>query len=90
MVFEHYCSVIKIQIEMKHGYYRVCDCEHEGDIETAKREVTEAGGIVDDAISENKDTDEEIDDYYESKEWYIVFHCENEKTFKEVCKKLGL
>ena len=37
MVFEHYCSVIKIQIEMKQGYYRVCDCEHEGDIETAKR-----------------------------------------------------
>ena len=74
---------------MKHGYYKVIDCEHEGDINTAENEVIKAGGIVDKVISENKDTDEEIDDYYESKDWYIVFHCEDEKKLNEVCKKLG-
>ena len=74
---------------MKHGYYKVIDCEHEGDINTAENEVREAGGIVDKVISENKDTDEDIDDYYESKDWYIVFHCEDEKRLSEVCKKLG-
>ena len=74
---------------MKHGYYKVVDCEHDGDIEAAEREVREAGGIVDKVISENKDTDEEIDDYYESKDWYIVFHCESDKRLYEVCEKLG-
>ena len=74
---------------MKHGYYKVIDCEHEGDINTAENEVREAGGIVDKVISENKDTDEDIDDYYESKDWYVVFHCEDEKKLNEVCKKLG-
>lgn len=74
---------------MKHGYYKVIDCEHEGDINTAENEVREAGGIVDKVISENKDTDEDIDDYYESKDWYVVFHCEDEKKLSEVCKKLG-
>lgn len=74
---------------MKHGYYKVVDCENEGDINMAEREVREAGGIVDNVISENKDTDEDIDDYYESKNWYIVFHCESEKRLYEVCEKLG-
>ena len=74
---------------MKHGYYKVVDCENEGDINKAEREVREAGGIVDNVISENKDTDEDIDDYYESKNWYIVFHCESEKRLYEVCEKLG-
>lgn len=74
---------------MKHGYYKVIDCEHDGGITMAENEVTKAGGIVDKVISENKDSDDEIDDYYESKDWYVVFHCDNETKLKEVCKKLG-
>ena len=74
---------------MNKGYYKVYDCEHEGDITNAIKEVTEAGGIVEDVIDEYKDTDEGIDDYYESRDWYIVFHCENDEKFNEVRKKLG-
>lgn len=68
--------------------YHIVDCENEGDIEYARIEVERAGGIVDDINSEYKD--EDIDDYYESKEWYINFHCETEQQFIEACKKLGI
>lgn len=68
--------------------YHIVDCENEGDIEYARREVERAGGIVDDITSEYKD--EDIDDYYESKEWYIDFHCETGQQFIEACKKLGI
>ena len=71
-------------------YYNVVDCENEGDIDTAKREVEKAGGIVDKVLHSPKDSDEEIDDYYESQEWTIMFHCDNEEQFAKTCQQLGI
>ena len=70
--------------------YYIADCENEGDINYARREVTEAGGIIDDVVSESKDTDENIDDYYESKNWYVAFHCDTKEQFVKTCQKLGI
>lgn len=77
-------------MEKIYGYYPIVDCENEGDIRTAEKEVQDAGGIVDKVISNPKDTDEEIDDYYESKEWCIAFYCNSKTKLVEVCKKLGM
>lgn len=69
-------------------YYHVADCENENDIRIAEREVEESGGIVDDVIDEIKD--EEIDDYYEGRNWYIKFHCTTQEELEETCRKLGI
>ena len=66
--------------DLYHGTYQITDCENEGDISRAIEEVSNAGVIVDNVRSEYKDTDEEIYDYYEIKEWFVDFHC----------RKLGL
>lgn len=72
------------------GYYPVVDCEHQGDIDHAIIEVKEAGGTYLDVIEDPKDTDGEIDDYYESRDWYIEFTCSTEEEYHEVCEKLGM
>ncbi len=72
------------------GYYPVVDCEHRGDIDHAISEVIDAGGTFKGVINEQKDCDEEIDDYYESQEWYIKFCCSTEEEYHDVCEKLGM
>lgn len=70
------------------GFYNITDCENEGDIKYAEKEVTNAGGIVDKVLSEIKD--ENIDDYYESRNWTIQFHCNTKKQFNKTCKELRI
>ena len=69
-------------------YYPVYDCENDGDIISARREVESAGGIFDDVVSEDKG--EGIDDYYEGRNWFIQFHCNTPEQFEKTCRKLGI
>lgn len=71
-------------------HYPITDCEHEGDINYAIKEVEEAGGIFDKVISVKKDDADEIDDYYESQDWYVQFHCNSIEDLESVRKKLGI
>lgn len=71
-----------------YGSYPVVDCEHEGDIEYAKHEVIDAGGIVEKVISTEGDND--YGDFYEDREWYIEFYCNSKEEFFNTCEKLGL
>ncbi len=66
------------------GIYYIPDVEHEGDIDWGKNKITNAGGIIDDIYSERKD--EPIDDYYEGRNWYILWHCNTEKDYMNVLR----
>ena len=68
--------------------YYIADCENEGDIRHAEQEVTNAGGIVDKVVSKPKD--EDIDDYYEGRNWAIQFHCDTREQFYKTCKTLEI
>ena len=71
-------------------HYQITDCEHEGDIKNAINEVEAAGGIFDKVINIPKDEADEIDDYYESQEWYVQFHCNTLDDLKATCEKLHI
>ena len=71
-------------------HYQITECEHEGDIKYAINEVEKAGGIFDKVISVNKDNADEIDDYYESKEWFVQFHCNSLKDLENARNILGI
>lgn len=66
------------------GIYYIPDVEHEGDIDWGKNKITNVGGIIDDIYSERKD--EPIDDYYEGRNWYILWHCNTEKDYMNVLR----
>lgn len=42
----------------KYFYYWVTDCEHEGDIESAKEEVVDAGGVIEESYWDGEDCGE--------------------------------
>ena len=67
--------------------YRIVDCEHQGDIDSAITEVKNAGGIVDSVEKEYKG---DYGDSYEDYEWYVEFHCDTEKQFNTTCRTLHL
>ena len=61
------------------GQYFVADCEHEGDIERAKRKVINAGGIVDGYEWDGNDCGEA----------WIYYHCDSKKALEQVENKIG-
>lgn len=71
-----------------YGTYPIVDCEHEGDIEYAKHEVADAGGIVEKVISTESDND--YGDFYEYRKWYVKFYCNSKEELIDTCEKLGL
>lgn len=66
-------------MEEKEYYYPVVDCEHEGDMRSAVREVESAGGIVVRTEWDGRDCGEA----------YIVFRIPQGQTKQDMEQKLG-
>lgn len=59
--------------------YFVADCEHEGDINRAKAEVRNAGGIVDGYEWDGNDCGEAL----------ICYHCNSKEELDNAERKIG-